>query len=132
MRAKWLDRNLVLGSYYTLCTSPKMFKKELKHLEIPRDRWPVLAGSGNAVTHFFESGKGKKCAIIYIHLTDARDPIEVAALLVHEAVHLWQWNCQTMGESNPSSEFEAYSIQWLSQQLMYEYVRQTESRDTKS
>ncbi|KCY47724.1 hypothetical protein J715_3367 [Acinetobacter baumannii 1571545] len=43
-------------------------------------------------------------------------------LLLHEAVHVWQKVKKLMGEKEPSSEFEAYSIQSIAQDLfkMYE------------
>ena len=51
--------------------------------------------------------------------------IEVACLLVHEAVHIWQRTCEDYGEHRPSAEFEAYAIQNISQQLMQSYREQT-------
>jgi hypothetical protein len=46
---------------------------------------------------------------------------QVYALLVHEAVHIWQDVKHRIGEDNPSSEFEAYAIQNISQELMLAY-----------
>lgn len=61
-------------------------------------------------------------AIVQIGDTSARSIVEVFGLLLHEAVHVWQRVRQRMGESNPSTEFEAYSIQRIAQDLfeMYE------------
>jgi hypothetical protein len=47
--------------------------------------------------------------------------LQVAALLVHEAVHVWQLFRESIGEHGPSKEFEAYSIQAISQRLMERY-----------
>ena len=46
-----------------------------------------------------------------------RSLIEVHGLLLHEAVHIWQRIKQRMNERDPSTEFEAYSIQAIAQNL---------------
>ena len=46
-----------------------------------------------------------------------RSLIEVHGLLLHEAVHIWQRIKKLMGEKKPSTEFEAYSIQRIAQDL---------------
>lgn len=61
-------------------------------------------------------------AIVQIGDTADKDQIQVYGLLLHEAVHIWQIVKRRMGESEPSVEFEAYSIQAIAQDLfeMYE------------
>lgn len=61
-------------------------------------------------------------AVVQLGDTSERKPIEVYGLLLHEAVHVWQKVRKLMGEKEPSSEFEAYSIQAIAQDLfeMYE------------
>ncbi|MFP0263750.1 hypothetical protein [Acinetobacter pittii] len=61
-------------------------------------------------------------AVVQLGDTSERKPIEVYGLLLHEAVHVWQKVRKLMGEKEPSSEFEAYSIQAIAQHLfeMYE------------
>ncbi|MFN3074718.1 hypothetical protein ACK1JC_14060 [Acinetobacter sp. TY2] len=61
-------------------------------------------------------------AIVQIGDTSKRTSVEIHGLLLHEAVHIWQRVRQRMGENNPSTEFEAYSIQSIAQDLfaMYE------------
>ncbi|HFG6817393.1 hypothetical protein U2E65_03210 [Acinetobacter baumannii] len=61
-------------------------------------------------------------AIVQIGDTADKDRIQVYGLLLHEAVHVWQKIKKLMGEREPSSEFEAYSIQAIAQDLfkMYE------------
>ena len=61
-------------------------------------------------------------AIVQIGDTSKRTSVEIHGLLLHEAVHIWQRVRLRMGESNPSTEFEAYSIQSIAQDLfaMYE------------
>jgi len=59
---------------------------------------------------------------------EGRNPIEVAGLLVHEAVHVWQEYCHGIGEDTPGSEQEAYGVQAISQELMAEFDRQIKAK----
>lgn len=56
-------------------------------------------------------------AIVQIGDTSKRTSVEIHGLLLHESVHVWQRIRQRMGEHNPSTEFEAYSIQSIAQDL---------------
>lgn len=132
MKPEWLNRNLANPApYFTLCTTEKMFYKELRALKIPLGQYPPFLSTkqSNATTHTLENSEGRLCAVVCIHPRTDLDPLVVAGILVHEAVHLWQTYCQDIGETSPSSEFEAYGIQHLAQQLMYEYKRQVYGRD---
>ena len=46
---------------------------------------------------------------------------QIVGILVHEAVHIWQEIRTAMGEDEPSSEFEAYSIERISEDLISEW-----------
>lgn len=73
-------------------------------------------------------------AIVHIKESE-RSLIEIHGLLLHEAVHIWQQVRKRMGEREPSTEFEAYSIQTISQDLfeMYELSEgDTHGLDIKS
>ncbi|MCU4389958.1 hypothetical protein LF296_11615 [Acinetobacter vivianii] len=67
-------------------------------------------------------------AVVQLGDTSDRDLIEVYGLLLHEAVHLWQQVRVLMGEREPSSEFEAYSIQAIAQDL-FEMYQASEVKD---
>lgn len=56
-------------------------------------------------------------AIVQIGDTSERTSVQIHGLLLHEAIHVWQRIKQRMGETNPSTEFEAYSIQRIAQDL---------------
>lgn len=53
----------------------------------------------------------------------ARPPLNTAALLVHEAAHVWQDICEGIGEARPSSEFEAYALQNIVEDLFTAYEK---------
>jgi hypothetical protein len=123
LKVQWLMRALVTAPYFTLCTEEAQFERELKSLGI-KER-PVWVPEGkDARVHHFTSPKGAALCIVCVKGWQKATPIEIAGLLVHEAVHIWQGVCEQMGEWEPSKEFEAYSIQSISQQLWEEFVRQ--------
>ena len=63
--------------------------------------------------------------MVCVDALDGRNGVEVAGMLVHEAVHIWQEWCDHYGETNPGREQEAYAIQAISQELMAEFARRT-------
>ena len=83
---------------YTLFTSRKKMRKagfEPADIDAP------------AATHFYDDEKIVVLLDKKANVTDS----EKVALLVHESVHVWQEIRNRMGEKEPSSEFEAYSVQ---------------------
>ncbi|MGQ1619894.1 hypothetical protein ACT4Z0_11370 [Acinetobacter baumannii] len=81
---------------------------------------PFLTIEGAAAqVDFYSDGA---YAVVQLGDTSERKLIEIYGLLLHEAVHVWQKVKKLMGEKEPSSEFEAYSIQAIAQDLfkMYE------------
>lgn len=127
MKITWLDRALVVSPYYyTLCTTPKRFKKVLVHLKVPADVRPefLKTDHADATVHFFESEE-KLCAVLCMPRAKDKAPEQIAGLIAHEAVHLWQAVRDAIGEKHPSSEFEAYSVQAITQRWLEEYNRQT-------
>ena len=117
---KWLNRTLVHSPVFlALCTNEKEFHKELKRLGVPKE--PFIHGTGDATTSKYVSKEGNRCVIITIRRHKNKKRSQIDALLVHEAVHVWQWIKELIGEHDPSKEFEAYSIQSISQDLIEAY-----------
>ena len=126
MKNKWLDRNLLeLNGYYTLCTTEKQYRSVLKHLRVKGGSAPTFLSTpqANATVHHFNC-EGKYCAVVCLGNTKERTNAQVLALLVHEAVHIWQEFKENIGEREPGRETEAYAIQSISQSLITEYFRQ--------
>jgi hypothetical protein len=117
MKTKWLGDTLISFQKLALCLNEKEYNDALNDLNVEkqgRRRW--VNDGANATTHFFDGGE---CGAVVVCMKDYEfvDPIMVAGLLVHESVHVWQNYCDRIGEEFPSSEFEAYAIQTISQKL---------------
>ena len=122
---KWLDRDTVRAPHVTLCLSDKEFQRAVKHCKV-ENPGPWLDEKRNmAVVHTWEN-QGALACVVCLHPDAAKaDPIQVACTLVHESVHIFQRLCDSIGEASPSAEFEAYSIERISEGLMREFKRRT-------
>lgn len=120
---KWLGRNIAApGPYLCLCLSEAEYKRAFKHCkEAPVGPW-ITTPQANATAHFLTAPSGL-CAVVCINPLKNSTGIEIAGLLVHESVHVWQEWCSYYGETTPASEQEAYAVQAISQELMKEYAR---------
>lgn len=124
---RYLDNSLIVGwVQYALCLSAADYAREAKRLNAENPTNFLIDGK-HATTHFFERKEGGSGAVAIVCLGehDEKDPIAVATLLVHEAVHIWQYECELMGEDAPGEEIEAYAIQRISDNLMRAYIEQT-------
>lgn len=122
----WLNRGLLLGGYVALVTSQDEFVKALADIKITEYEDTFVPNGWPACTHSFANVDGSIACIVGLDLAHCaeQDPIDVAALLVHEAVHVWQQNESAAGKLGCfGTEGEAYAIQNISTQLMTEYAR---------
>jgi len=115
----WLDRDLIVGPYLVLCTTQDEFDAVCDAVKVPRSPF-VNQGSDAATHHLGRGDDGGHVCVVCVRPSD-HDPISLCALLVHEAVHVWQRWCEVVGEHSPSVEFEAYAIQTISGRLMWAY-----------
>lgn len=122
-KIKWLERRLMLGPHLVLCLTEAEYHKALDHLKIPmEDRHKWLASYGEV--HTFENDEGMVCIVcIALKTIRSKPASEVARILVHEAVHVWQQYSKDIGEKEPSSEFEAYSIEAIFTVLFTEALK---------
>ena len=123
MKPKWLSRRVAApGPYLMLVLSQEEFDAALRHCKV-RDGRPFVNVGAHATTHILVNGHGDSVCVVGLSGARGRDPIEVAGLLVHEAVHVWQCYCSAIGEGRPGDEQEAYAVQAIAQELMAEYAR---------
>lgn len=127
MKPKWLDRRIAhSGPYLCLALSEKAFLAAMKHCRIASPpEW--VSHPAHARAYMLENGDGEQVAVVGMRGWEGRDPIEVAGLLVHEAVHVWQAYVARIGERNPGDEQEAYAIQGIAQELMADFARQVKA-----
>ena len=107
---------------YAYCPNAKLWKAHFRKLE--EDFVPPP---------FPSCDTGGRCTQIETYDTcivtigDRNPPDIVESILVHEAVHVFQNACEHAGEIEPSSEFQAYSIQAIYYNLSTEYKKAAKS-----
>ena len=117
----WLPRDLMIAPYMALVLSQDEFDAALLELgSAERLTW-LSSPYSNATVSYLEDAKKELCVIVALQVLPETEPIQIAGILTHEAVHVFQQYCSRIGEENPSSEFEAYSIQSIAQRLMQAY-----------
>lgn len=124
---QWCERAIhYLSLRYTLFLTEAAYREEQAKLEIATGALGYYLNSphANATTHFYVQTNGDRLAIVCLGPTKDRTLVQVHALLVHEAVHIWQEHIRLIGECNESNEFEAYGIQNIAQELMESFHRQ--------
>lgn len=107
---------------FAFVPSKKAWKKTLKEMQV-KSEYPKEDAT---VTHFNVVGSPHKrtCLVtVTDDVSDRCDSVQIIALIVHEATHVWQYILDTIGETKPSSEFEAYSVQAIVQELLDAYEK---------
>lgn len=132
---KWCDRTLIRSMYdYGLCFTEKDFRDTLRaqgldELEFGKSG---LGDKGGATVSFYKCPKGQRLAIVCLGKGYEKLTIpQLYGILVHESVHIWQAIRDSMEENEPSMEFEAYSIQRISQNLIQQYENKIAKRKLK-
>jgi len=121
---KWLDRRIAApGPYLVLCLSTDEVAAVAKRMKVTLDPRTCRGGRMTELV----SPQGNTTCVVEISGYNDATPVEVAGLLIHEAVHVWQAYCRDIGETNPGDEQEAYAVQAIAQELLAEYARRIET-----
>jgi len=110
----WLDRGWQ-PVFYGFCPSEAAWKREMRKMKIKGEPYPDTDGR---CTTFKKDGK--TCVIVCLGEGSEQrvTRTQIAGLLCHEAVHVWQEVREVMNDpGQPSIEFEAYSVQAIFQGL---------------
>lgn len=123
-KPRWLDRRIAHpGPYLTLCLTEGEFIAAMRDCGIKRPPDWIKTEAAQATVHHLSNAEGGLVCVVCLREWEGRNPIEVAGLLVHEAVHAWQEYAERIGEHFPGREQEAYAIQSIAQELMAEFAR---------
>lgn len=116
-KVAWLDRGwqpVTIG----FCASVEAFEAQLKADGHKKSEPPPA--SADAFIYRYRRGEGYQVVLVVVP-ERKRDPHWTVELLVHEAVHVWQTIKTEIHEEHPSEEFEAYSLQHITRNLIAAY-----------
>lgn len=113
----WCETAQPFTHHFGFCPSEKAWHALAKSAKRDLGRYPDNA----AMTTLFQDTvtKTRTCIVTVAK----RPPRETISLLVHEAMHVWRDMCEGIGETHPSSEFEAYAMQSIVDGLIRAYER---------
>lgn len=126
---KYLERGM-FPVYIGFCSTEKEYKTQLKKLGINDGNYSFLGSDhANATLHSMTSTDGKYLLLLCFDMESAktRTPIEVAGLIAHESMHVWQQTRDYIGERD-TKETEAYFVQYVSQFFMECYEEASKKR----
>lgn len=102
----------------------------IKELDLSLDNGPDFPQSKGRTTLFEHDTTGNNIIVVTINpdRLEAHTHNEIMGILVHEAVHVFDFCMEYMGEDSPGSEIKAYIIQYIFLQLVnaYEDMKSTE------
>lgn len=113
----WCDRGW-MPFYYGFCPSETAWRKEMKKMGCEGEPYPT--GDGRTTTFERDS---ELCVIVTVNVREGVSEDAVLGMLVHETVHVKQYLMRHIGESKPSEEFEAYTMQAIFMCLMDAYAK---------
>lgn len=116
----WCNNGWFGGFHYGFCPSAKAWKREMKNMNVKTPiSYPTTAGRCS----FFNGSDNEQSCIVTVadEMDTEKDPAMVFGVIAHEAVHVWQTLMERIGEEKPSDEFEAYSVQAITQHLAWAY-----------
>jgi hypothetical protein len=121
MKINWLSRMLLKGPRIVLCMNDSEYQQVIKYLVV-HDPDPWLQDGMGACVHHFQSSGGGQTACVCMDVDSFESPVEIASVITHESVHIWQRYKEYIGEDSPGIEIEAYAIENISKTLMEEYA----------
>ena len=122
----WLQKVTIPTPYYCLCLNQEQFNLALKQLKIKDKCNYILNSHSHATTHTYDNGNDL-CCIVCLDITNESSLAATISLLVHESVHIYQNLLERIGEKETGKETEAYMIQSISQNLIKQYLNETNS-----
>ncbi len=119
---KWLNPTLLTCDHIGICFNEGDFHRELRRMKVPPSQWSSWLTEGAlATTHHLTSEKGSRASIVCIPIRTDMDGVNIAGILMHEAMHVLQDYLEYIGEQAVGRETQAYAVQAISVRLMEAY-----------
>ncbi len=125
-RVVWIEQGwqpVAIG----FCPTEKAWDREIRRLNGDQP-WPEAADRGGYTLLGKNDQTGCSTILVCVGNGAERDAMKVILTIVHEAVHVWQFVREVMGEREPGIEIEAYAIEGISRSLIEAYCA-TQGRD---
>lgn len=107
--------------YVGFTTDEKAFEAEMKRLRVD-DPPPFISNEHSHATTHFLYNRDMLTVIVTIRRQKKRMKEQIAALIAHEAAHVMQeMERQFYANGRFDNETEAYLVQYLTQQFLFEY-----------
>jgi hypothetical protein len=119
-RVVWIDRGgqpTAIG----FCPSEAAWYREMKRLRCEAP-WPKKTNAAGYTQWMRNHDTGEGVILVCVFPRAECDALEVIMTLVHEAVHVWQFLCEQIGEKEPGIEMEAYAIENIARGLVEAYT----------
>lgn len=105
-----------------LCISEGQYLAECRAWKIKNpDHW-LDNSDCHAMVHHWKRGRDIVAVVCIGNISNLGEP-HITGVIVHEVVHIWKRHVKEIGEDKPSSEFEAYGIQFISVRLLEAYAK---------
>jgi hypothetical protein len=125
-KINWLRRDGMLPlPHHCLIWDEKTFHAELKRLNVKEYVEPLATKKANSTLHILENSEGETLCIVFCprkHLLEV-SIAQMCGLLTHEATHIWQQYVIEINEKAPCHELEAYCVQRIAQNLIWQALR---------
>lgn len=103
------------------CPDEASWRKEMKRLNSAAP-WPEVPNAGGHTQWLKNDTTGEVVILVCVHPAAESDALQVLMTIVHEAVHVWQFLCEHIGEKSPGIEMEAYGIENIARGLVDAYT----------
>jgi hypothetical protein len=127
MEARQLSRTIwSLPFELVLCASTQSYFRVCDDISLPkkyRTAFPAIDGEAFTVREHNRAYVDCMDTVLVV-IRPCEDHAKIRSHLVHEAVHVWQYHADLLGEDKPGAESMAYGIQNIYGQLIGEYGRQ--------
>ena len=99
------------------CMDAGAWERELRRIQLPVEMRESLSSTGDGATHVIGGDDGSRMVYVCIKNKKGVTPAMMIGLMAYEATHAFDAIVESMNGAEPSPEFKAYTIQWLTQQF---------------